>query len=399
MTLYGSCRNGLAGDEIEYAYLDPYVDYWGPREASFQRCLTPGTYFLNVGSYAGSIDNHDYAVLIEEEKDPAVAADAGKNSCMKPSGKKTEISLDGSATRRFAYQEEEDSAPFIDITSTGNEVMPGLSAGLWAVIVFPEDFSFRFFGCERKRVVMSCDGYLSFGSLWHDFFSWGAPFFSPDLPNDIAAPFWGTHFDKSDGGKEFYEFRDVDADSKKDLVVEWDDLILGGVGLDDHYTFEAILYYGSDKIEFRYQAAPVHSPEGYYAEGLKDYSGLRGIRHKDVVASGESLMYSWVPVPLPETSMTHYNLVKKPGPIFDIALTGTKMVLGDDNSSEITPPSGFAFNFYGNQETKLLKRVSDFRAVGKRPKSGFDSGCEGAECDHCSPLGGSRSWNGRLRLL
>jgi hypothetical protein len=317
------------------------------------RCLKPGTYFLNVYPYGGNVNN-DYALLIEEEKDPAVVADAGKDICAKPVRKKAEVRLDGESTHTYAYSEEQGSAPFIDITSSGVEIVP--KYWRYKVLMLPEDFRFDFFGSARKQVAVSSEGFLAFGTSWAA--SWDFAMPSPEEPNDILAALWTASWGRR--GQGYYEYRDVNGDSKLDLVVEWHDFRASWSI--DPLTFEAILYNGGNRIELRYDAvSPCVSMCGI---GLENCTGSGGFRHQGEPYDGESLTYSWVPVPLPEESTSHYSLVVKPGPVLDISQGGTKIPLVDDDSSEIAFPPGFAFSFYGNAESKLLVSSNGYLTFG-----------------------------------
>ena len=191
-------------NEIEYTFYDEnaYPYYEGPHFPFIQRCLSPGTYFLEV--YKDQGWDQEYSLLIEEEKDPPVKAEAGAGECFTHAGKDTEVRLDGSGTSSYSYREEPGSQPFIDITTTGEKFLLN-TQGLVAfhkVLIFPDDFSFRFYGSKRKRVVASADGYLAFGIKWNCYVP--PPIPSPEEPNDIIAPFWGSKFLMSKNGAAYY---------------------------------------------------------------------------------------------------------------------------------------------------------------------------------------------------
>jgi hypothetical protein len=370
LTLYRGCQAGVPFDEAEYAWYDYRYDFpLGPL-AIFHRCLNPGTYFLN----AVGMRNPDYGISISRERDPAVVADAGEDSCIRPSQRRTDVSLDGSGTRTFGYTEEQGSAPLIDITGTGEEILPphGTLWRLnWDMVEFPEDFKFSFFGSERKKVVVTGDGYLSFGTAME--FAWPTvPMPDPEEPNDIIAPFWGFCFFEIEiwGGEAYYEFRDVDGDSDRDLVIEWHEMYLWTVPVPERScTFEAILYNGENTIEFRYDAVPSHGYLGRWAEvGLENCTGTAGVRHEDLDLTGQSLLYSWVPVPLPEAIMTNYDVVTKRGTVSDISESGTRLPLGDDDLVEIPFPSGFSFEFYGEQKENVLVSSNGYLTFGTEGK-------------------------------
>jgi hypothetical protein len=199
LTLYGECRNGIALDEMAHAVVDP--DYYlGPQFAYIDRFLGPGTYFLNLSGMYPLPGINDYALLLEGEKDPEVVANAGPTVCLRPSRFKTEVRLNASASRTFAYREAQGSEQFVDITGTGEEIINPVTL-YWKILVFPQDSSFRFFGSEKKRAVATMDGYLAFGIDWHEWFF--PPFPSPAVPNDVIAAFWGSHFEKPKHGKIF----------------------------------------------------------------------------------------------------------------------------------------------------------------------------------------------------
>jgi hypothetical protein len=369
LTLYGECRNGIAFNETAYGAVDP--DYYlGPQFAYIDRFLRPATYFLNLSrSYPPSSIN-DYALLLEGERDPLVIADAGSNACRRPSKGSTEVRLDGSASHRFAYREDPASEQFLDITGTGEEIIKPIDV-YWKVLVFPEDYSFRFFGSERKRAVVTADGYLAFGIDWHEWF-W-PPFPSPDVPNDVIAPFWGEHFQKSQHGNIFYEYRDVDGDGDNDLVVEWYELFLTNIPWPppSWYTFEAILHNGEDNIEFRYRTIPSTSYPWVIqpAIGLENCTGRSAVKHEGGVTDGDSLVYSWVPVPLPETDLALYNLEEKNAAVIDVSGSGTAFSLQDDDSAQIPFPPDFGFSFYGVPRDTVLVSSNGYLTFGGEGKS------------------------------
>jgi hypothetical protein len=366
--LYRGCQDSVPFDQAEFAWYNEHCDTCLGPLAIFHRCLNPGTYFLK----AGSGRNPDYGISINQERDPAILADAGDYPCIEPSGRRTDVSLDGSGTRTFAYTEEQGSGPFIDITGTGEQILPahGQMDRSWKVIAFPDDFKFSFFGSDRKKVVVTADGYLALGTIL-SFTGATAPIPNPEEPNDIIAPFWGVQFEMLGwGGEAYYELRDVDGDSDKDLVIEWHDVYLASVPIPDRWcTFETILYNGESTIEFRYDSVPSQGYSFRWAEiGLENCTGTVGIRHEDLDLTGQSLLYSWVPVGLPEATVTNYDVITKRRTVSNISGNGTTLPLGDDDSVEIAFPSGFSFEFYGEQKEKLLVSSNGYLTFGTEGK-------------------------------
>jgi hypothetical protein len=365
LTLYGGCVNGYPVNEI--GFCDPIwlnnCDRPGPYLAFVHTCLSPGEYFVNLNTHGGMI-TRDYALLVEEERDPPVVAEAGQGLCVKNSEKQADVVLDGTGTRTFGYTEESRPMPFIDISATGEKILPDqpYPYRVFNVLEFPEVFSFRFFGSARKRVAVSQDGYLSFGTTW-DEWPYG-PIPSPEEPNDIIAPYWANYFLIRNHGEVYYEYRDVDGDSDNDLVIEYHEIWLSGSVDSPYYTFEAILFNEDDKIEFRYDEVSGNAYPERIVIGLENATGTRAIQHQAAVGNGQSLLYSWEPVPLAEESMTRYSLVKTRASIIDISQVGTRVVLGDDDSSEITFPSNFAFSFYGESKTEILVSSNGYLTFG-----------------------------------
>jgi hypothetical protein len=325
-----------------------------------RRCLRSGEYYMEIQAYGGHGAVNDYGLLLESEPDPAVLADAGSNMCITQGGESAAVRLDGTRTSRMGYEEYQPSRAFVDITTTG--VSLGRLRGEWwkGVLPFPDDFSFRFFGAGKRHVAVSVDMYLDFSTQWD--YPYQPAAFSPEEPNDVIAPFWGI-FGWAYSWGIFYEYRDVDGDGDRDLIVEWYNWETGD-GVDPCSTFEAILYNGSGDIEFAYEKIATNSVPIPHVIGLENATGTEVIEHQGDVASGDSLGFRWVPLPLPETGMIDWSIERGTLPLLDISGSGTALNLGDDDSAEVVFTPNFAFDFYGVARQKLVISSNGYLTFG-----------------------------------
>lgn len=146
----------------------------------------------------------------------------------------------------FGYSFGNSTLPFVDITSTGTEVLQGTDD---ATVSTNLDFSFTFFGLSYGQVWLSSNGVLGFGK----------PDDSPDnvsmsaSPSPMIAPLWQDwQFETPGTGGVYYET--TGDPGNEEFIVEWSNAASTNFLAPDPVTFEAILYQGSNDILFSYES-------------------------------------------------------------------------------------------------------------------------------------------------
>jgi hypothetical protein len=141
----------------------------------------------------------------------------------------------------FLYTWEECANPFEDISGSGTELVLGDDDGM----VVPIGFSFSFFGNTYTDIAVTSNGYLTFGGDLTDYTNDPIP--NTTDPNDIICPFWDD-LTPPNGGTIHYQT--LGAEPDRVFVAQWTDVPeFPDVGAN---TFEALLFEGSNCIEFRY---------------------------------------------------------------------------------------------------------------------------------------------------
>lgn len=176
---------------------------------------------------------------------------------------------------------------FEDISATGNPGPTGDDVG----IEVPIGFSFNFFGDLHDMVAISTNGYLTFGADWTDFSN--DPCATSLDPNDAIFVFWDD-YDQEDGGQIYYETRGMVPDRR--LIVQWDAVAEFGTSGADFATFQAILFEGSNTIEFRYgELVGVPSFDEDVTVGVENQDGTVAFCiDGDEIMEGDC--WSWTPV-------------------------------------------------------------------------------------------------------
>ncbi len=136
------------------------------------------------------------------------------------------------------FDSDEQNAPefqWIDITDVGTPL--SLGDDDYESIELP--FPFPFYGEIKTNVLISSNGYLTFGEDGSDYSNDPIP--DTTDPDDFIAPFW-EDLNPRDGGQILYYY---DQDSNR-IIVEWYEVPhFQGTGT---YTFEAVLYPSGDII-------------------------------------------------------------------------------------------------------------------------------------------------------
>ncbi len=169
----------------------------------------------------------------------------------------------------LVYPEFSDCAnPFEDISDTGIEA-PNASNNDDAGDIVPIGFTFNFYGDDHTDIGVTSNGYLTFGADLTDFTNDAIP--NTNDPNDLIAPLWDD-FNPGAAGTVHYETRG-NAPNRR-FIAQWTNV--PQFANNDSNTFQAILFEGSNCIEFRYGE---FTPEGFagdYTIGIENQDGSDG---------------------------------------------------------------------------------------------------------------------------
>jgi hypothetical protein len=160
---------------------------------------------------------------------------------------------------------EECENEFEDISESGTEA-PNASSFDDGGDVVPIGFEFIFYGDSHTEIGISSNGYLTFGPDRSDFSNDSIPFY--DDPNDLIAPYWDD-WSPNQGGTVHYQT--LGTEPNRMFIAQWTNV--------PHYsnqgssTFQAILFEGTNCIEFRYGSLTRVSP----TVGIENQDGTDGI--------------------------------------------------------------------------------------------------------------------------
>lgn len=170
---------------------------------------------------------------------------------------------DGAGCASFDYLDSSCGNAFEDISATGTATGIGDESDLLVSI----GFNFSLYGTSHADVYISDNGYLTFQPITGLSFSNQA---IPDAanPNSVIAPMWDD-FDPSAAGEIYYQT--LGTMPNRRFIVQWDSI---PQWLDsDSNTFQAILYEGTNCIEFRYGVVTPESFAGDYTIGVENQDG------------------------------------------------------------------------------------------------------------------------------
>jgi len=177
----------------------------------------------------------------------------------------------------FAYAKKNLDNAFEDISVTGTESAASACDDCGEVV--PIGFAFNFYGDTHTGIGVSSNGYLTFGddlgSVLND------PIPNTYTPNDLIAPYWDD-WNPSAGGTVHYQ-TSGDTPNRR-FIAQWNKV--------KHYdgggkksTFQAILFEGTNCIEFRYRPRLNKvSP----TIGIENQDGTKGINVTSVKKKGFS---------------------------------------------------------------------------------------------------------------
>jgi hypothetical protein len=135
--------------------------------------------------------------------------------------------------------------PFEDISATGRPGPLGDDDGM----TVPIGFTFNYFGNANTTINIYSKGYLNFGARTTVFLN------PPSLPNqaepnNAIAPYWDDWFPTIDTTGTV-TFQTLGVAPNRRFIAEWNH-VPHFASTDEFATFEAILFEGSNNVEFRY---------------------------------------------------------------------------------------------------------------------------------------------------
>ncbi|MEE9295661.1 MAG: carboxypeptidase-like regulatory domain-containing protein [Phycisphaerae bacterium] len=136
--------------------------------------------------------------------------------------------------------------PFEDISGSGI-VAPNASSTDDAGDIVPIGFTFNFYGDDHTDIGVASNGYLTFGADLSDFTNDSIP--DPVDPNDGIYPYWDD-WSPNQAGTVYYETKG--AAPNRRFIAQWDGVEHFGGDVGELATFQAILFEGTNCIEFRY---------------------------------------------------------------------------------------------------------------------------------------------------
>ena len=160
----------------------------------------------------------------------------------------------------YGYFIASSSLPFVDITSTGTEVLQGTTDSTVSANL---GFSFSLMGESYGEAWISTEGLMGFGTP--DNSSFNISMSSSSLGPDIAPMWRDWQFMTAGTGGVYYET--TGDPGSQEFIVEWSDAGSANAHEPGPVTFEAILYQGSNDIQFSYQSMATGNPSLSYARG------------------------------------------------------------------------------------------------------------------------------------
>ncbi len=204
----------------------------------------------------------------------------------------------------FGYVAQDFRARFQDISGTGTQILTFSDDD---ALDIPIGFGFNFYGTSYTTACASSNGVVSFGGCEPS----NAPVDVSTTPtfNDLptAAVLWDDwqFYDPGDGSV-FYQ--NIGLPGAQSLVIQWN-LARGWPSSPLPVTFEAVLFEGSNKLQFIYLSTDSGDSRAFGASasvGIRDTGGdgngraLSWPAMQAVIGSGTGIEFSANPVETPE---------------------------------------------------------------------------------------------------
>ncbi len=192
---------------------------------------------------------------------------------------------DGTGCGGANYNFELTQQPIVDITGTGTLLATASGCDDCGEIT-SIGFDFSFFGTTFTDVGVSSNGYLNFGGGPLGDFT-NDPIPAAGTPNNIICPAWDDYNTATAG--DIFVLTEGDAPNRR-FIVLWSNV--SEFAANNSNTFQAILYEGSNVIEFRYgDQRPIVA--GDVTIGVENADGLSGFAYDSTtINSGDMLTVS-----------------------------------------------------------------------------------------------------------
>lgn len=165
----------------------------------------------------------------------------------------------------LAYNSPVCGSAFEDISTTGQTALLGDNEGASVPIGFP----FKFYGITYSTITISSNGYLTFDGSGGD--PTNDPIPSVSLPNSLIAPLWD---DLSPQPGSTIRYMSTGTAPNRRFIAQWTNV--PQFLMSDSNTFQAVLFEGTNCIEFRYGAFTAQQSAGDYSVGVENQSGAAG---------------------------------------------------------------------------------------------------------------------------
>ncbi|MHC4413828.1 MAG: nidogen-like domain-containing protein [Planctomycetota bacterium] len=174
---------------------------------------------------------------------------------------------------------EDCDADFEDISGTGIELTLSDDDGEFV----PIGFEFNFFKDPHSEIAVCSNGYLTFGTDLTDFTNDQIP--DPNDPDDFIAPFWDDLDPGNVGSPATVHYQTLGDPGSQRFIAQWTDVPeFPNSGAN---TFQAVLYEGSNCIQFRYGPFTADTSGTDVTIGVENQDGSDGAQVPGPVAEGD----------------------------------------------------------------------------------------------------------------
>jgi|SRR5579871_219096 len=181
----------------------------------------------------------------------------------------------------FGYTATNAIYSYIDISATGTNVLAGLTDNFAGPISL--GFPFVFYGTTYTQVYLSSDGALTFTAGTADFNNVDFQYWAPPGDMPMIAPMW----DSLSTPNGIY-YQTIGSPGNEEFVYQFFDGAYCCNPVTPSLNFEAILFQGTNRIEFQYQNVVTGDPVNDYG----NYATI-GIRNTGGQANGSYLEWSF----------------------------------------------------------------------------------------------------------
>lgn len=204
----------------------------------------------------------------------------------------------------FGYVARDVQAQFLDISGTGVEILPYSDDD---AVDVPIGFGFSFYGSSYTTACASSNGVLAFGGCEPS--NGVVNLSTTPTPNDLptAAVLWDDwQFYDPGNGSVFYQT--LGLPGARQFIVQWSNA-RGWPSSPQPVTFEAILFEGSNKLQYVYQSMDSGDGRafgGRASTGIRDSGGdgngraLSWSFQQAVLKDGSAVEFAAEPVAAPE---------------------------------------------------------------------------------------------------